>query len=102
MSQLKPFLFLFLLLLCASLLESRFLSSLPIIPNICHQPPPRSTGICTVEFEGYYYDSATLDCQMYTIGGCRLTPGQSFGSLQNCVETCVHGLRRNQDLYVNE
>ncbi|KAH8412411.1 hypothetical protein KR009_001818 [Drosophila setifemur] len=81
--------------------DARFVSSFPVIPNICHQPPPRSEGICTIEIEGFYYDQATLDCQMYSIGACHSTPGQSFGSLQDCVSTCVHGLRRNKERYVN-
>ncbi|KAI8043622.1 uncharacterized protein LOC128263023 [Drosophila gunungcola] len=76
--------------------------SVPSIPSICNKPPPRSEGICTIEFEGYFFDPAILDCRMYLVGACHSTPGQSFGSLQDCVSTCVLGNRRNHDLYVNE
>ncbi|XP_037810799.1 tauPI-stichotoxin-Hcr2c [Lucilia sericata] len=68
------------------------------IPNICLQPPPRSEGICTIEIEGYYFDSQKSNCEKYTVGGCRLTGGQSFGSLQDCLATCVHATRRIQDI----
>ncbi|XP_022229802.1 kunitz-type serine protease inhibitor taicotoxin [Drosophila obscura] len=111
MSRTKPALvWLSLVLLLVVLLlgglqpiEARFMPpGLPVIPNICKQPPPRSVGICTIQIEGFYYDPATLDCQMYSIGACHSTPGQSFGDIQDCVATCVHGVRRNQDLYVNE
>ncbi|XP_016982783.1 uncharacterized protein LOC108047197 [Drosophila rhopaloa] len=76
--------------------------SVPSIPSICNKPPPRSDGVCMIEFEGYYFDPATLDCHIYSVGACHSTPGQSFGSLQDCVSTCVLGSRRNHDLYVNE
>ncbi|XP_061398214.1 isoinhibitor K-like [Musca vetustissima] len=68
------------------------------IPNICLQPPPRSEGVCTLEIEGYYYDQQKNNCEKYTVGGCRLTGGQSFGSQQDCLATCVHGTRRLQDI----
>ncbi|KAH8283477.1 hypothetical protein KR018_003436 [Drosophila ironensis] len=82
--------------------EGRFAPSLPVIPDICKQPPPRSEGIGTIEFEGYYYEPAILDCQKYSIGARHLKPGQSFSSLQDCVSTCVHGYGRNKDRYDNE
>ncbi|XP_037958730.1 kunitz-type serine protease inhibitor HMGS1 [Teleopsis dalmanni] len=72
------------------------------LPNICLQPPPRSEGLCTVEIEGFYFDLRANDCKMYVVGGCRSTPGQSFGSRQDCLATCVHGIRRIQDLFINE
>ncbi|XP_017475859.1 PREDICTED: isoinhibitor K-like [Rhagoletis zephyria] len=71
-------------------------------PNICLQPPPRSEGVCTIEIEGFYFDSRTNDCQMYVLGGCRTVPGQSFGSRQDCLDTCVHLTRHIQDLRINE
>ncbi|KAI9586006.1 kunitz-type serine protease inhibitor A [Glossina fuscipes] len=68
------------------------------VPNICLQPPPRSEGICTIEIEGFYFDPQKNNCEKYTVGGCRLTGGQSFGSQQDCLATCVHGTRRLQDI----
>ncbi|KAH8350522.1 hypothetical protein KR067_005560 [Drosophila pandora] len=82
--------------------EARYVGSSQSIPDICNQPPPRSDGVGTIEFEGFYYDPATFDCQKYSIGSRRLKPGQSFGSLQDCVTTCIRGLGRNKDRYVNE
>ncbi|KAH8240881.1 hypothetical protein KR026_006666 [Drosophila bipectinata] len=79
--------------------EARYASS---IPDICNQPPPRSDGVGTIEFEGFYYDTVTFDCQKYSIGSRHLKPGQSFGSRQDCVTTCIHGFGRNKDRYVNE
>ncbi|XP_064548827.1 protease inhibitor 1 [Drosophila montana] len=100
MSPLKPFLLLLLLgwLGCGHI-EARYVHG---IPNICMKPPPFSEGMCTIEIEGFYYDPATLDCRMYSIGACRLTPGQSFGSHQDCIATCVRGQRRSRDYYKNE
>ncbi|TDG42802.1 hypothetical protein AWZ03_010777 [Drosophila navojoa] len=100
MTMMKPLLLLLLLgLLGFAEIEARYV---PGIPNICMKPPPFSEGMCTIEIEGFYYDPATLDCQMYSIGACRLTPGQSFGSLEDCVATCVLGKRRSPDYYRNE
>ncbi|XP_030384603.1 kunitz-type serine protease inhibitor vestiginin-5 [Scaptodrosophila lebanonensis] len=91
---------LFVILSCTCFsVETRFVATLP---NICKQPPPHSVGLCTIEIEGFYYDPNTQDCKMYSIGACRMTPGQSFGSKQNCLATCVRGTRRIQDLHVNE
>ncbi|XP_020812635.1 protease inhibitor 1 [Drosophila serrata] len=61
------------------------------MPPICYKQPPRSEGICTIEIEGYYYDSISFDCLKYSVGACRLTPGQSFGSQADCVRTCIRG-----------
>ncbi|XP_011188800.1 kunitz-type serine protease inhibitor vestiginin-1 [Zeugodacus cucurbitae] len=71
-------------------------------PNICLQPPPRSEGVCTIEIEGFYFDQRSNDCLMYVLGGCHTIPGQSFGSRQDCLDTCVHMTRRLQDLRYNE
>ncbi|ALC38864.1 CG31777, partial [Drosophila busckii] len=71
------------------------------LTDICKLPPPRSVGICTIEIEGYYYDPATLDCQMYSIGACHMTRGQSFGSQEDCVNKCIRGQRRSPDFYRN-
>lgn len=70
--------------------------------DICQQPPPRSEGVCTIEIEGFYFDPRTNDCEMYVLGGCHTVPGQSFGSRQDCLDTCVHLTRRLQDLRYNE
>lgn len=69
-----------------------------LLADICLQPPPRSEGICTIEIEGFYFDKQKNNCEEYRVGGCRLTGGQSFGSLQDCLATCVHGTRRLQDI----
>ncbi|XP_017075159.1 papilin [Drosophila eugracilis] len=72
------------------------------MPRICYELPPRSEGVCAISVEGYYYDSSHLDCISYNIGACHLTVGQTFGSQQDCIATCIQGNSRNQDLYVNE
>ncbi|XP_043650104.1 uncharacterized protein LOC122618044 [Drosophila teissieri] len=82
--------------------DARFVPSPPAIPSICKKPPPRSEGVCAIDIEGFYYDPITFDCKMYKIGACHLIRGQSFGSQQDCVSTCIHGIRRNHDFYVNE
>ncbi|XP_034474186.1 kunitz-type serine protease inhibitor bitisilin-2 [Drosophila innubila] len=102
MSTLKIFLGSMLLLLGwlgGSSIEARYV---PQMPHICNLPPPHADGICTIEIEGFFYDPATLDCQMYTIGACHVTPGQSFGSQQDCIDTCIHGHRRHPDYYRNK
>ncbi|KAH8283190.1 hypothetical protein KR054_012654 [Drosophila jambulina] len=77
--------------------------SLPsTMPAICYKPPPRSEGICTIEIEGFYYDTAALDCLKYSVGACRLTPGQSFGSQAACVQTCIRRERKYSLSYVNK
>lgn len=122
LSLLLPLLML-LLLLGSNRIEARYVPQMPselppknapyslinlnsfLFLGICSMPPPYSEGICTIEIEGFYYDPATLDCQMYTVGACRLTPGQSFGSLEDCVNKCVLGVqsrRRSPDYYRNE
>ncbi|XP_075153890.1 kunitz-type serine protease inhibitor spermatin [Haematobia irritans] len=69
------------------------------IPNICLQPPPRSEGgVCNLEIEGYFFDPQMSNCEKYSIAGCRLSGGQSFGSHEDCVATCIHGTRRLQDI----
>ncbi|XP_013109349.1 kunitz-type serine protease inhibitor vestiginin-1 [Stomoxys calcitrans] len=68
------------------------------IPSICLHPPPRSEGVCMLEIEGYYFDPQKNNCEKYSIGGCRLSGGQSFGSQENCVETCIRGTRHLQDI----
>ncbi|EDV99169.1 kunitz-type serine protease inhibitor spermatin [Drosophila grimshawi] len=102
MSPLKPMFWLLLLLVlllgCINI-ETRYV---PGIPHFCLKPRPVSIGICTIEIEGFYYDPATLDCERYSISACHLTPGQSFGSQQDCVATCVRGQRRSPDYYRNE
>ncbi|XP_017038387.1 early lactation protein [Drosophila kikkawai] len=72
------------------------------MPDYCYKPPPRSEGICTIEIEGYYYDSAALDCLKYSVGACHLTPGQSFGSQEDCVQTCIRGERKYGHSYYNK
>ncbi|XP_017047549.1 kunitz-type serine protease inhibitor vestiginin-5 [Drosophila ficusphila] len=77
--------------------EARF-----TLPSICRKPPPRSEGVCAIDIEGHYFDPADMDCKLYQIGGCHVVPGQSFGSMQDCVSTCIHGFRRSHDFYLNE
>ncbi|XP_049311110.1 PI-stichotoxin-Hcr2m [Bactrocera dorsalis] len=96
--ELRRFVLLGILLLFVSAVAARSRGR----PNICLQPPPRSEGVCTIEIEGFYFDSRTNDCQMYVLGGCHTIPGQSFGSRQDCIDTCVHMTRRLQDLRYNE
>ncbi|XP_017007101.2 early lactation protein [Drosophila takahashii] len=82
--------------------DARFVASgAPLIPSICKKPPPRSEGVCATEIEGYYYEPSDLDCKIYRIGACHVKRGQSFGSLQDCISTCIHGRSRNHDYYVN-
>ncbi|XP_016956983.1 uncharacterized protein LOC108029292 [Drosophila biarmipes] len=82
--------------------DARFVASgVPSIPSICKKPPPRSEGVCAIDIEGYYYDPSEFDCKIYKIGACHLIRGQSFGSLQDCISTCIHGRSRNHDYYVN-
>lgn len=54
-----------------------------------------------MDIEGYFYDPAIDDCRMYLAGGCRSSPGQSFGLREDCIKTCVHGTRRIQDIRSN-
>ncbi|KAH8377761.1 hypothetical protein KR093_007053 [Drosophila rubida] len=102
MASFKSVLALLLLLLGwlgDSRIEARYTSA---IPSICMKPPPQSDGICTIEIDGFYYDPATRNCENYTIGACHVTPGQSFGSQQDCIEKCVRGARSSPDYYRNE